>query len=434
MKLFAVTGNPILYSKSPILFNFAFKENNLNDHIYTRIAADSAKEALGLANELDISGFNITAPFKEDFFSLTTSKNADAASTGVVNTFIKTKTNEDSANNFLWKGYNTDTFGVLSALSKKIDISNPANLSAVILGNGGAARACKEALDSIQIPSRYIARTTRLNAIEFTSEDAKNLFSQASIVISTIPPDVTLPTGFYFHKDAVLLDATYRSESEVTKAAKNAMIQTASGLDWLIGQAIKNYSLFTDKNLSDQQIQSLDSLLQSKKTDSKGCFYLIGLMGSGKSSVLQELAALGYSTLDTDQEIEKAAHMSINEIFATQGEIYFRKLEENIIRSSHADFIACGGGAVLNEKNRVHMKNNGTSFWLWSSIDTLESRLSKSTDRPLLKGKPIKETLTELLKERFKRYAETSDIIIRSDIRSSRELAEKILYEISSTR
>src|ERR1700691_450303 len=116
---------------------------------------------------------------------------------------------------------------------------------------------------------------------------------------------------------------------------------------------------------------------------------LVGMMGVGKSSIGRRLAArLGVPFVDADAEIEKAAGMSIADIFARHGEADFRSGEARVIArllESGPQVLATGGGAVLNVKTRDAIRAKGVSIWLKAEFEVLLRRISKRrNERPLL--------------------------------------------------
>jgi len=137
---------------------------------------------------------------------------------------------------------------------------------------------------------------------------------------------------------------------------------------------------------------------------------LIGMMGVGKSSVGRRLAArLSIPFVDADGEIEKAAKMTIAEIFARHGEVYFRRGEARVLArllESGPQVLATGGGAFMNPDTRALVKLKGVSVWLNADLDVLLRRTSKRrSDRPLLRTDDPAETLRTLLAEREPTYA-----------------------------
>lgn len=145
---------------------------------------------------------------------------------------------------------------------------------------------------------------------------------------------------------------------------------------------------------------------------------LVGMMGVGKSSVGRRLATrLAIPFVDADAEIEKAAGMSIADIFARHGEAYFRSGEARVIArllESGPQVLATGGGAFINADTRALIKLKGVSIWLRAEVDVLLRRTGKRrNDRPLLQTADPAETLRELLAEREPTYA-LADLTVQS--------------------
>lgn len=139
--------------------------------------------------------------------------------------------------------------------------------------------------------------------------------------------------------------------------------------------------------------------------------YLIGMPGSGKTTIGKKLAeAMNYHYIDLDEYIEQKACLFISEIFQMYGEKYFRDLETNMLKElSELDniVVACGGGIVVNKKNKALMK--GLVLFLTAPLAELERRTKGTEDiRPLLNEK----TIYDLYEERKDKYAFFSDIDI----------------------
>lgn len=118
---------------------------------------------------------------------------------------------------------------------------------------------------------------------------------------------------------------------------------------------------------------------------------LIGFMGTGKSSVSRLLAdKLGWSRIDSDEEIERSENRKISDIFAVDGEEGFRTIETSVLNklltAKEPAVIATGGGAVLREENRNMMLENGFVAALHASPEQIIARVSADTSRPLLQG------------------------------------------------
>jgi shikimate kinase len=145
---------------------------------------------------------------------------------------------------------------------------------------------------------------------------------------------------------------------------------------------------------------------------------LVGMMGVGKSSIGRRLAArLGVPFVDADAEIEKAAGMSITDIFARHGEADFRSGEARVIArllDGGPQVLATGGGAVMNADTRAAIKAKGVSIWLSAELDVLMRRINKrKNDRPMLQTADPAATLRELLVAREPAYAQ-ADLTVQS--------------------
>ena len=157
---------------------------------------------------------------------------------------------------------------------------------------------------------------------------------------------------------------------------------------------------------------------------------LVGMMGAGKSSIGRRLALrLGIPFVDADVEIEKAAGMSIPDIFASHGEPDFRAGEARVIArllEGGPQVLATGGGAFMNADTRAAVGAKGISVWLKAEFDVLMRRIKRRHDRPLLKTDDPAATLRELIDVRYPVYG-LADLIVQS-----REVPhDKIVDEIA---
>lgn len=157
---------------------------------------------------------------------------------------------------------------------------------------------------------------------------------------------------------------------------------------------------------------------------------LIGLMGAGKTSIGRKLAdRLGLPFVDADEEIVKAADLSIPDIFEIYGEQEFRAGEERVIKRllrGKAKVLATGGGAFMNPRIRGAIAARGLSVWLKADLDVLVRRTARRTDRPLLsKGDP-ETILGTLMNERYPVYA-GADVIVKTGNESVNETLERII-------
>ncbi len=158
---------------------------------------------------------------------------------------------------------------------------------------------------------------------------------------------------------------------------------------------------------------------------------LLGMMGAGKSSLGTRLAKrLNVPFSDADTEIEKAAQMSITDIFETHGEAGFRDGERRVIKrllQAPPQVLALGGGAFMNKETRALIGEKALSIWLDVPVDELVKRVSKHPDkRPLLANKDIEETVVDLLKKRAPIYAK-ADLRVSLRNLNHNEAVAKIL-------
>jgi shikimate kinase len=144
---------------------------------------------------------------------------------------------------------------------------------------------------------------------------------------------------------------------------------------------------------------------------------LVGMPGSGKSSIGRRLGQrLGLDFADADAEIERAANMTIPELFETKGEEAFRQGEQKVIArllESGSQVIATGGGAFMSADTRSRIRERGISIWLKADVETLFKRVKRKSNRPLLQTADPEATLRNMLVAREATYAE-ADLCITS--------------------
>jgi shikimate kinase len=144
---------------------------------------------------------------------------------------------------------------------------------------------------------------------------------------------------------------------------------------------------------------------------------LVGMMGAGKSSIGRRVALrMGIPFVDADAEIEKAAQMTIPELFSQRGEAEFRAGEARVILrllESGPQVLATGGGAFMNPDTRAAIAAKGISIWLNAEFDVLMKRIRRRHDRPLLKTDDPGATLRQLIEVRYPVYA-LADLTVHS--------------------
>lgn len=165
-------------------------------------------------------------------------------------------------------------------------------------------------------------------------------------------------------------------------------------------------------------------------TESLDNVALIGFMGAGKSAVGYLLAGgLKMEFIDLDAQVACDAGMSINEIFASEGEGGFRKRESAALISSvrgGGKVISCGGGIVLDPENIDILRDNCRVFLLHITPERAVERLGEADDRPLIAEGNLEVRIRALMKERNERYLEAAHEVVEADVASPQELAEEI--------
>lgn len=148
-----------------------------------------------------------------------------------------------------------------------------------------------------------------------------------------------------------------------------------------------------------------------------GNVILIGFMGSGKTTVGLRLSyRLRRTVIDTDREIEKEEKRAISDIFATDGEEYFRDQEtaclRRLLKCTGNQIISAGGGLPLREQNRALLSKLGQVFYLCASAETIYERVKNDRTRPLLQGGDPRSKIRTMLQDRDGRYRAAADVII----------------------
>ncbi|MDQ7822418.1 MAG: shikimate kinase [Candidatus Eremiobacteraeota bacterium] len=158
--------------------------------------------------------------------------------------------------------------------------------------------------------------------------------------------------------------------------------------------------------------------------------YLVGFMGTGKSTIGKELARLtGRKFIDMDLMLEKRLGMTIGEVFEAKGELFFRAEEKKLafeLAETHNRVIATGGGTILDEDIKATFASHGIMICLITDRGNLISRLNRTDKRPLLKGEALEERVARLMEERKDIYDKIPLKVDTTNL-SPKEAAEKIV-------
>jgi shikimate kinase len=164
--------------------------------------------------------------------------------------------------------------------------------------------------------------------------------------------------------------------------------------------------------------------------------FLIGPMGSGKTSIGKHLARiLGLDFYDCDHELERLTGASVNLIFDLEGEAGFRMRETNLLEQlteKHKVLIATGGGTVCKPENRAMLRSKGFVVYLKTSVENQLRRLSHDKSRPLLQAEDRAQRLLDLARVRNPLYEETADLVFRtrnSSVQSTAKMLARTILE-----
>jgi shikimate kinase len=161
---------------------------------------------------------------------------------------------------------------------------------------------------------------------------------------------------------------------------------------------------------------------------------LVGLMGSGKTSIGKRLAKrLELSFFDSDIEVEQAAGYPIKEIYEIFGEQGFLDGEQRVIKrllDQPTHVLATGGGSFANEPTRQVVKEKAISVWLKADLDTLVARVSRRTDRPMFNDSNHVEVLEKLIEERYPVFAE-ADVHVQTLDEPTNATVDRVIQAMS---
>jgi shikimate kinase len=161
--------------------------------------------------------------------------------------------------------------------------------------------------------------------------------------------------------------------------------------------------------------------------------FLIGMMGAGKSTVGRLLARrCGFDFIDCDRELEARSGVTIATIFELEGEESFRRREAALIdelTQRPRTVLATGGGAILDEENRGHLRSRGLVIYLRASVDEILRRTNRDRARPLLQTTDRRGRIAQLLAEREALYTQIAHVTVQSGAGNPNRLVAKLLED-----
>ena len=367
--------------------------------------------------ERDFKAINVTIPYKQTVIPYLSRIDPPAELTGAVNTIV-------NRGGELY-GYNTDVIG-LSGLIRRAGVTLKGKKT-LILGTGGTSRtALAVARTEGAREAIKVGRTKKDGCV--TYDEAYSLHADAEIIINTTPcgmfpePEGCPIEPERFEKLEAVFDAVYNPlETVLVRKARRLGAKAENGLYMLASQAVAAYGIFmgveTDEDLSERVYKNV--LVQKEN------IVLTGMPGSGKTTVGRLLAGKeGREFVDTDELIVAREKREISDIFASDGEEYFRDVESEVIREismRNGLVISTGGGAILRQGNVELLKMNGRLFFLDRPLE----QLLPTEDRPLAN---TIEAMKKRYEERYDKYLASADHVIDTagdPMDSIRQIEEK---------
>ena len=393
MKPFGLLGRKLSHSISPEIHNL------LCDYEYVLFEREP-DELDEFFEKQEFSGLNVTIPYKKDVIKYCTELSETAKKIGSVNTITV------RPDGTLY-GDNSDYFGFSYMVEQSgVQIKDK---TVLILGTGGASLTVKAVVEDMD--AKEIISVSRTGAVNY---DNVYDYQNADVIINTTP------VGMYPHNGERVIDLSrfpalsgcldliYNpSLTPFLYDAKNLGVPYANGLTMLVAQAHMSAEKFIDSHIPEEKIEQIVTQLASVRKN----IVLIGMPGCGKSTVSALLGqVLKREVVDTDSLVVEKEKRSIPEIFASDGEEYFRACETKAVSDCTKKstlIIATGGGAVLREENRYFIKQN--SFVVW---------LKRDFNRLAMEGRPLSKSIDDIKKIEQVRtpvYASLADAEIEVD-------------------
>ncbi len=428
-KILAVTGNPVLHSLSPVLMEGAINANKLQ-YRYLRLPADSAEEAIEVFKMLNMSGMNVTAPFKQDVIPYLDHLTENAKNAGAVNCVFQ----KDGC---LW-GDNTDITGVEICLRRYPEFLKEGKM--LVIGSGGAAQGVIIAGQNLGLKVTVAARNQKaLNKLQERFgvmveplQNIENLIVNYKIIIQALPSGVKAFNPELLKKDCLILDANYK-DSIFEPYINKIGFKFLSGRDWLVNQAVPAFETFTGCTTT---ADTMYAALQNHTFKYNSRIALTGFMGVGKTTSGKILARrTGYRFVDMDDEIEAQEGMKITEIFKTKGEEYFRRVETEMLKQYSQTkniILSCGGGTVKNPINQDILRKEFVNIWLYATAKYCIDGLDVS-NRPLLQCADPLNAAEKMLSERIPFYAACAYAVVCVENLETEQIANKIYEQINRT-
>jgi shikimate dehydrogenase len=427
--LYCLIGDPVSHSVSPSIQNYAFGRSRVDAvYIPIKVTAGALGRYIEILRDLDVKGMNVTMPHKMEVIRYIDKLDDTAERIGAVNTIVN--------RGGTLKGYNTDVTGTVEAIREVVgDIKGK---KAIILGRGGMARAVSFSMEMEGAETKMLGRK------EMAEESIRQEMKDSDIVCNCTPIGMNeepspIPSTL-MRRNMLVVDAAYATrKTELIRSAESMGCRTITGLQLLVSQGANAFKLWTGLDPDKEgMMESARSRILEISRRGKRNVYLVGFMGSGKSSAGQLIAKiLKMEFVDTDTLITKEFGRPVKDIIEALGEHEFRKMEKRTIETlsrRKGMVVATGGGAVLNYNNVYRMKESGVIVLLKVSPVTVMERLKADSSHPLLNGSRggIDPQKVEVLLSARKCYYDVAkDTEIDTDGKGVEDVAEEIIREMS---